>query len=940
MTAPKEVLQGLVADGHFGGEGLLGEILHGAADGEVLVHLVVEVEAEHRLALHAVGVVALHRSVDGGAGVENALIDDGHTAHVVVHRVVLVLHEGDAAGGHHHGAGGNIGDAEINLSGSRSGVASHEHELVLLGQLLGCYACGVVERPVGVEPDGVLADAFLTHEGLQLVGEGLLHREVDAAFLHGVALNVVEASVGLVFVVLVQAVETEGAQQRCGLGLGVGEIGDVGAAVGAQIFDVELEFVPGHAAGAQRIDVFHHQAPHGRGGRSGTAFEELHDERCGVLLLVAAELTHLVGRAVERVLVGYGKDFVGLQRGVERDGAQSGVDAVLGGREKTGRLQLLEVGAALVSGGFKSRGGRGDVAHAAECTHRGVNIAGGVVGIGAQLLAGTVLVGVLRQSGHGHDVARVGGGAGLVGHPHFDALDGDAAADGGQRLHPRPVLLAHVVREVEVAVELVVGGGNLKIGGGSAALGRNVFRGGFLLRDDGLQFQLAELEVGAQAEERGQAGNQGVVGREADIAALDELDDFVFLALVFEFEILGVVVEGGVGVVVQVHLHLVAHLAGHREVDFLVEVEAGRVSAVDGDGGIVHVLHVDAQLEFGRSLRLDLHAAGAENLLRRADVELHVGEVKLGLARRGVGFRIALAVVGHHGAAQTPAAILVGRHQRGGRQVAGGRADRRADGGKGDADGAAYGGVVGGFDAALFVVTLPFGAGVAGTQTCADLKGVGLLVIDNLANQRFRLGQRSAVHLEVAAGTAVRDGVAPLGREAQREQQGKRDYNICACVHWEKNAARSPFIVLYSIFNANLMTRSTGASGSSERIFCTVLRTGAGEKPSIVRAEDASSITVSFSVLTADAAVFSPPDAPRARGAILSCSSTMMRWAAFGPMPFTLLSILSLPERMMSPNSCGERAERIMRAVAAPMPLTVCSRRNSERSSRVANPHS
>ena len=49
------------------------------------------------------------------------------------------------------------------------------------------------------------------------------------------------------------------------------------------------------------------------------------------------------------------------------------------------------------------------------------------------------------------------------------------------------------------------------------------------------------------------------VGGERHVAALDELDDLVLLAVILQLHVLRVEVEGGVGVVVEVHVHLVAH---------------------------------------------------------------------------------------------------------------------------------------------------------------------------------------------------------------------------------------------------------------------------------------------------------------------------------------------------------------------------------------------
>ena len=76
-------------------------------------------------------------------------------------------------------------------------------------------------------------------------------------------------------------------------------------------------------------------------------------------------------------------------------------------------------------------------------------------------------------------------------------------------------------------------------------------------------------------------------------------------------------VEGGIGVVVQVHVHLVAHSSIHVHIDFLIEIHAGGLAVAHGQRRVVDVLHRGTELQLGRSLGLDTHAALTENLLGR-----------------------------------------------------------------------------------------------------------------------------------------------------------------------------------------------------------------------------------------------------------------------------------------------------------------------------------
>ena len=120
------------------------------------------------------------------------------------------------------------------------------------------------------------------------------------------------------------------------------------------------------------------------------------------------------------------------------------------------------------------------------------------------------------------------------------------------------------------------------------------------------------------------------------------------------------------------------------------------------------------------------------------------------------------------------------------------------------------------------------------------------------------------------------------------------------------------------------MTCSTAIVGSAARICDTTFALGAGEKPSIVSACTASSLTGEWAATAAEAppacSSSATPDA-----ITLSLRSTMMRCAVFRPMPFTPFSTRSSPLAITLHSSFGDRLDRIMRAVLAPTPLTVMS---------------
>ena len=310
------------------------------------------------------------------------------------------------------------------------------------------------------------------------------------------------------------------------------------------------------------------------------------DEECAVDVgVVAGELTHLIGAAAVSVFVSHGQHLVGLQRGVERDVAQGGVDGVFRRAEQPGALNLLVVGAAHQSGAVEHRRGLVDVAGIGVAVdHRLILRVGGIGGYRRSGDRPAVVAhrGVLAEVGQRHNVAGVGSVARLVGHPDLHAVDGDAGGEVGQLAHARVVMVVEILREEEVAVLLVVGGVHLEGGVLLTALRTDALRRTLLLRGDQLQLEFAELHVGTQTEQTAGALDERGIGGERDVARLDELDNLILLAVVLQLHVLRIVVEGGVGVVVEVHVHLVAYLTVHAEVNLLVEVHRRLVPAPDG----------------------------------------------------------------------------------------------------------------------------------------------------------------------------------------------------------------------------------------------------------------------------------------------------------------------------------------------------------------------
>ena len=215
IKAPQGVLEGLVAHRHLAREGLLVEVHERTAQLEVLGEVVGPVHAEHGLALHVEYGVTLHGHVHRGACIEDALVDDGHRTHGVVHGVVAVLGERDAAGGDLHRAARHVVGTQLDDIAARAGMLTREEELVLLGNLLGDGLGGVVELLEHV----LIGHPVVAYHPAQMLAEGLDDGEDDAARrgLHGVALHIVVKAVGVGVLLGVEAVEVHQLQQGLAL---------------------------------------------------------------------------------------------------------------------------------------------------------------------------------------------------------------------------------------------------------------------------------------------------------------------------------------------------------------------------------------------------------------------------------------------------------------------------------------------------------------------------------------------------------------------------------------------------------------------------------------------------------------------------------------------------------------------------------------------------
>ena len=80
IQTPQGILQRLRAHSYLRCQRLFAQVLQRTTNLEVLGELVLPVETEHALALHAVVIVGLQRDIDTGTGIDDALIEDSYLA--------------------------------------------------------------------------------------------------------------------------------------------------------------------------------------------------------------------------------------------------------------------------------------------------------------------------------------------------------------------------------------------------------------------------------------------------------------------------------------------------------------------------------------------------------------------------------------------------------------------------------------------------------------------------------------------------------------------------------------------------------------------------------------------------------------------------------------------------------------------------------------------
>ena len=100
--SPDGVVQGLITHIHLGNHGLLGEVHQGTAQSEVLREVILPVQAQHGLTLHAIIGVILKRHIHIGTCVDDTLIEDGNLTSRVINGIVGSFFQDGTTGSDHN----------------------------------------------------------------------------------------------------------------------------------------------------------------------------------------------------------------------------------------------------------------------------------------------------------------------------------------------------------------------------------------------------------------------------------------------------------------------------------------------------------------------------------------------------------------------------------------------------------------------------------------------------------------------------------------------------------------------------------------------------------------------------------------------------------------------------------------------------------------------
>ncbi len=593
------------------GQRLLMQVHEGGTHIKVGFYLVVDMGTRHGLGHHAERII-LAADTDWGATAQDAFVHNAYRSHGVVDGVVHIFYQGHTACSDGHRPRRDT-VAQRYFSTHRGGVIALYIELVLVGILLCKGARHGVERVETV----FLRKLVVPYQPAQVAPEGLHIGEEDAAgagldntSFEGGTVEPVEHTVGVIIVLRsIHPVKPEELNKGDALFWTGSEVAYAHASFTALVEDVQAEILTSYLCTPQEIDVLHHQLPQRTAGVHARTFNQFHHQGVGVVHTVGSQLSHLIDCRVANhlILESYGQHLVGTQRLAQGDESQLRVERILTAVQQAGTLHFLVVGSGCETCSLHIGG---DIVHTADGT--GVDDLKDIVtSIGRmdrtatdKTIARRV---VLAKIGQGKNVPVIGHRSTHIGTPYLHPDDTDRGIGCGERGHRLVVIIIEILRDEVVSVFLILVGADLELTCRGTALHPHVFGTGLFLRPHGIHRQFAELQLGMYAEQLLAAVDKGGVQGEGDIGRLEQLDNIVLLALIFQLYLV-LEVECGLGVPVDVKIEEVANLGIHIHLYVLVEIEGGHTAAVGIDIVVIaEVVHyLERQISTARRVDADI----------------------------------------------------------------------------------------------------------------------------------------------------------------------------------------------------------------------------------------------------------------------------------------------------------------------------------------------
>ena len=387
------------------------------------------------------------------------------------------------------------------------------------------------------------------------------------------------------------------------------DVVQVHARIGVVVPNVQSEIFIAHPKRPHGVNVFHHGPPKRclvpivKLDLGDGRLQHFEHKRPRGGIPVLAEGAHLVGLAIDGVLIGHRQHLCIVERLTQGNEAEAAVVGEFRSGQTAGVAHALVVDALLEASANGTRNGfvgPGEIHHplvqgqAPEeivvVVARGAarhDIGGGLkrrpaknADIVCQVAKGQIgrnEVGVFPQVGECDHVSHILGVGLCVDHVDLDPVDHHPRIGNGQRPH-RLVVLAHKVLGQEVvAVGLIVVGSDVKLLGLGAPLDFNLATLAFLLAEDRGVVKTPPLGFHLQAKKALRPHNQAAVQWHADVSRFNVFQDVVFFSLETNVHLV-FKVKQRLGVVLGPQLNLVANFSSDVQLDALVKIDRARPS--------------------------------------------------------------------------------------------------------------------------------------------------------------------------------------------------------------------------------------------------------------------------------------------------------------------------------------------------------------------------